>query len=134
MDSGLVAVPHARAGCHQLCCCSSTAVDVSVVHRTACCTHQVKSETNTPKHQQQPYLHSDTGGSNGSNMNSSSSSRNGGAVDSVEKLQRVLELCDECDVIRQPVMLGGLLLVPLLAWHHKVRRVRRRGGGGRTGF
>jgi hypothetical protein len=32
----------------------------------------------------------------------------------------VMQLCDECDVIRQPTLLGGLLLVPLLSWHHKV--------------
>jgi hypothetical protein len=40
----------------------------------------------------------------------------------VEKLQRVLQLCDECGVVRQPVLLGGLMLVPLLSWHHKVCR------------
>jgi hypothetical protein len=79
---------------------------------------QVKSESEPPKRQQQPYLHSDTADS--SSSSSRGGSRNDGAVDSVEKLQRVLQLCDECGVVRQPVMLGGLLLVPLLSWHHKV--------------
>jgi hypothetical protein len=130
-----------------------------------CC--QVKSETEAPKrHQQQLYLHSDTGTAAGTtttnnNTNSSSSSngsssrensssgsngidssevcgssssrhdgseaapvpagtRNAGAADSVEKLERVMSLCDECDIIRQPTLLGALLLVPLLSWHHKV--------------
>jgi hypothetical protein len=46
--------------------------------------------------------------------------RNGGATDSVGKLHRVLQLCDELGVITQPTQLGGLLLVPLLSWHHAV--------------
>jgi hypothetical protein len=48
-------------------------------------------------------------------------SRNGGAADSVAKLRAVMQLCDECGVLRHPAQLGGLLLVPLLSWHHKVR-------------
>ena len=30
------------------------------------------------------------------------------------------QVCDECGVVRQPVLLEGLLLVLLLSWHHKV--------------
>jgi cobalamin biosynthesis Mg chelatase CobN len=63
---------------------------------------------------------SGSNGSNGSTTVSGCTSRNAGAGDSVQKLQRVLQLCDECGVIRQPVLLGGLLLVPLLSWHHQV--------------
>jgi polygalacturonase len=103
--------------------------------------HQVRSETEPPARAtpQQPYLHSDSGSTDASSSSSSTSSaprtpaaavaaaavdalnsRNGGSTDSIQKLQRVLQLCDECGVIRQPVLLGGLLLVPLLSWHHKV--------------
>jgi hypothetical protein len=46
--------------------------------------------------------------------------RNGGTRESVAKLHRVLQLCEELGVITQPTQLGGLLLVPLLAWHHAV--------------
>lgn len=112
---------------------------------------QVRSETEAPASltPQQPYLHSDSGGSDASSTPAAAAgaansrnggvmdplqkaaatavaaagglnSRNGGAADSLQKLQRVLRLCDECGVIRQPVLLGGLLLVPLLSWHHKV--------------
>ncbi|WIA44136.1 hypothetical protein OEZ86_010476 [Tetradesmus obliquus] len=44
--------------------------------------------------------------------------RNGGATDSIAKLHAVLQLCEDLGVITQPMQLGGLLLVPLLAWHH----------------
>lgn len=105
--------------------------------------HQVRSETEPPTRltSQQPYR---TGGSDASSSTSSTprtataaaaagalNSRNGGATNSLQKLQRVLQLCDECGVIRQPVLLGGLLLVPLLSWHHRVR-VGRLGGLPRT--
>jgi hypothetical protein len=50
--------------------------------------------------------------------------RNGGATDSVAKLHRVLQLCADLGVLTQPTQLGGLLLVPLLAWHHAVSITR----------
>jgi hypothetical protein len=46
--------------------------------------------------------------------------RNGGATDSLQKLHKVLQLCADLGVITQPTQLGGLLLVPLLSWHHAV--------------
>lgn len=46
--------------------------------------------------------------------------RNAGAEDSIQKLHKVLELCEELGVATQPALLGQLLLVPLAAWHHQV--------------
>ena len=41
--------------------------------------------------------------------------------DSVEKLGAVLAACEELGVVVAPARLGRLQVVPLLAWHHKVR-------------
>jgi hypothetical protein len=34
--------------------------------------------------------------------------------------RQALQLCDDLGIITQPTQLGGLLLFPLLAWHHAV--------------
>lgn len=47
--------------------------------------------------------------------------RNGGASDSLAKLAAVNALCAELGVLTAPALLGGLALLPLLAWHHQVR-------------
>lgn len=44
------------------------------------------------------------------------------ARDSLEKLALVMALCEEMGVLVAPTRLGRLKIIPLLAWHHKVRR------------
>ena len=44
--------------------------------------------------------------------------RNGTAQDSFEKLQLILQLCKELEILTTPQRLGSLLIVPLLSWHH----------------
>ena len=42
-------------------------------------------------------------------------------IDSMEKLERVLRLCDTCGVLTKPTLLKGtpgVWVVPVLAWHH----------------
>ena len=52
--------------------------------------------------------------------------RHGGASDSVQKLQRVLELCRRLGVHTEPRLIGPrLLLAPLHSWHHKASAGRR---------
>jgi len=41
----------------------------------------------------------------------------GSDTDSLDKLQRVLDLCDELDVITRPVRLEDLWIVPLFSWY-----------------
>lgn len=45
-----------------------------------------------------------------------------GARDSAAKLAAVTALCDELGVDTEPFLIGRLWVVPVLAWHHKVRR------------
>lgn len=40
-----------------------------------------------------------------------------GNINSLEKLQRVLELCDELDVTTRPLRLNDLWIVPLFSWY-----------------
>ena len=44
--------------------------------------------------------------------------RNGTAQDSFQKLQLILQLCQELGVHTTPARLGNLCIVPLLSWHH----------------
>jgi hypothetical protein len=44
--------------------------------------------------------------------------RNGTAQDSCQKLQLILQLCQELGIHTTPARLGNLCLVPLLSWHH----------------
>ena len=41
----------------------------------------------------------------------------GADIDSLEKLQRVLDLCDELDVTTRPLRLSDLWIVPLFSWY-----------------
>ena len=47
--------------------------------------------------------------------------------DSIEKLRRVLELCDELDVTTRPLRLEDVWVVPLFSWYDGVFRRRRQG-------
>lgn len=44
--------------------------------------------------------------------------RNGTAQDSFQKLQLILQLCQELGIHTTPARLGNLCIVPLLSWHH----------------
>ncbi len=44
--------------------------------------------------------------------------RNGTAQDSFQKLQLILQLCQELGIHTAPARLGNLCIVPLLSWHH----------------
>ncbi len=48
-----------------------------------------------------------------------SAARNGGAEDSVQKLQAVMDVCQELGVITAPTRFGALWIVPITSWHHK---------------
>ncbi|KAK9829451.1 hypothetical protein WJX72_005956 [[Myrmecia] bisecta] len=49
----------------------------------------------------------------------SDTGRNGGALDSLQKLRLVLDLCRELGVHSSPQRLGAVWVVPLLSWHHQ---------------
>ncbi|DBA84082.1 TPA: hypothetical protein ACH3X1_006563 [Trebouxia sp. C0004] len=44
--------------------------------------------------------------------------KNGTAQDSIQKLQLILQLCQELGIHTTPARLGNLCIVPLLSWHH----------------
>ncbi|DBB02386.1 TPA: hypothetical protein ACH3X3_011389 [Trebouxia sp. C0006] len=44
--------------------------------------------------------------------------KNGTAQDSFQKLQLILQLCQELGIHTTPARLGNLCIVPLLSWHH----------------
>lgn len=46
--------------------------------------------------------------------------RNGNAANSMEKLDNVLECCQELGVIISPTRFGNLWIAPILSWHHQV--------------
>lgn len=49
-----------------------------------------------------------------------STKRNGDAINSMEKLNNVLECCQELGVIISPKRFGNLWVAPILSWHHQV--------------
>lgn len=56
----------------------------------------------------------------GSSTSSASSSDFTPPADSLAKLQYITALCHELGVVVEPMRIGRLWIVPLLAWHHQV--------------
>jgi len=44
----------------------------------------------------------------------------GADINSLEKFQRVIELCDELDIVTRPLRLSDLWIVPLFSWYDSV--------------
>ena len=44
----------------------------------------------------------------------------GEAFDSIEKLKRILDLCEELDVTTRPLRLDDVWVVPLFSWYDGV--------------